>query len=294
MSWARGAPLRDTTAGPEISLGQSREDNAVSYKAFVISLALLLSACRAPAASTPPVAPSTAATSTLPARSTPPPAPPAADYPTDPVLVVSAFLASVRSDPSGQSGLRYLSRDLAARVSGGQPIGMLLGVQNIYQDVQVVVGQQSQGEISRVQATLRYSSADEERLFSLIQQDGRWRIVDVTSVPVTQSVTQPGPGAVVEALLRDIQQGQSAAQVAHYASSLRRAQMPQGGLIGLLNAGGALDSFAITDVRVAPDNAAVSVDLDVGGTHKPRVVTLAREQGTQPGWYIDYIDTPQR
>jgi Flp pilus assembly protein TadD len=94
--------------------------------------------------------------------------------------VVLAFLGSLEKNPSGSSSIQYLSQQLKAQVQGGRPIPSLLGVQNIYRayhaDAAVSRGG---GRAATVRVTLTYASGPVQRLFTLVPEDGAWKIDDI-------------------------------------------------------------------------------------------------------------------
>jgi hypothetical protein len=99
-------------------------------------------------------------------------------YAGDPVDVSVQFLAALMSNTESSS---YLSDQLREAVQNGRSILSLLGVENLYSSFSVSLISAADGRMT-VQADLDYGAGRvEERLLTLVQQDGTWRIDDISS-----------------------------------------------------------------------------------------------------------------
>jgi hypothetical protein len=98
-------------------------------------------------------------------------------YAGDPVDVSVRFLAALLSNSESSS---YLSDRLRHSVQNGRSILSLLGVENLYSSFSVSLVSAADGRMT-VQADLDYGAGQvEERLLTLVQQDGTWRIDDIS------------------------------------------------------------------------------------------------------------------
>ena len=96
--------------------------------------------------------------------------------PDGPVEVSLQFLTGLLWDASGASSVSLLSRRLQEEVQGGRQPLSLLSVHEMYYSFSVSWLAAADGHTS-VQAILRYPGGGvEERVLTLVLQDGRWRI----------------------------------------------------------------------------------------------------------------------
>jgi hypothetical protein len=96
--------------------------------------------------------------------------------PDGPVEVSLQFLTGLLRDASGASSMSLLSRRLQEEVEGGRPPLSLLSVHEIYHSFSVSWLAAADGHTS-VQAILNYPGGGvEERVLTLVLQDGGWRI----------------------------------------------------------------------------------------------------------------------
>lgn len=99
----------------------------------------------------------------------------------DASATVNAFLTALQADPSGTTSLIYLSSALQAEVAAGRTVQSIVGVQNAIPTFTTTVTDDGQATGQAVvAATLNYSSLY-DLSFSLIQENGQWRINGVTS-----------------------------------------------------------------------------------------------------------------
>jgi hypothetical protein len=98
-------------------------------------------------------------------------------YAGDPVDVSVQFLAALLSNADPSS---LLSDQLREAVQNGRSILSLLGVENLYSSFSVSLVAAGDGQMT-VRADLDYGAGRvEERLLTLVQQDGTWRIDDIS------------------------------------------------------------------------------------------------------------------
>lgn len=98
-------------------------------------------------------------------------------YAGDPVDVSVQFLAALLNHREIQS---YLSSQLQRAIANGQSALALLGVENLYSSFSVTLVAAVDGRMT-VRANLDYGAGHvEERLLTLVQQDGAWRIDEIS------------------------------------------------------------------------------------------------------------------
>ncbi len=95
---------------------------------------------------------------------------------------VRGFLAALATDPSGSSSLSYTSSAFQAQVQSGTPVAWIAQLPDVIPafNITTVVPPASPGEID-LQVTFDYA-VPFDRIFRLIDEDGRWRI-DRIAVP---------------------------------------------------------------------------------------------------------------
>ena len=98
-------------------------------------------------------------------------------YAGDPVDVSVQFLAALLNNAESQS---YLSSQLQRALANGRSVLSLLGVENLYSSFSVALVSAVDGRMT-VRANLDYGAGRvEERLLTLVQQDGAWRIDEIS------------------------------------------------------------------------------------------------------------------
>ena len=113
--------------------------------------------------------------------------PTAVTYPAAPSEVVTAFLRSLQTDPSGASSKTYLASSTRDAL-GTKPVISLLGVQNLWQSATVteapaLPGGTPAANSRTVQIALQYATSTEFRLVRLQLESNFWRITDITPLP---------------------------------------------------------------------------------------------------------------
>lgn len=96
--------------------------------------------------------------------------------------VVEKFVSLYSADPTGNSSLKYLSRNLQSQVQRGTPVPLLMGVQNPIPSFNLdpVVPNPNPDTIV-IRVRLNYATRI-EKIFTLIREDGSWRLNQITSV----------------------------------------------------------------------------------------------------------------
>ncbi|MGE5263769.1 MAG: hypothetical protein ACM3S0_10325 [Acidobacteriota bacterium] len=96
--------------------------------------------------------------------------------------VVEKFLSSYSIDPTGNSSVKYLSRNLQSQVQRGTPVPLLLGVQNPIPSFNLdPVEPNPNPDTIVIRVRLNFATRI-EKITTLIREDGNWRINQITSV----------------------------------------------------------------------------------------------------------------
>lgn len=114
------------------------------------------------------------------------PAPSAAPTPGGDVAlamqVVEKFVSLYSTDPTGNSSVKYLSRNLQSQVQKGTPVPLLLGVQNPIPSFNLdPVEPNPNPDTIVIRVRLNFATRI-EKIFTLIREDGSWRLNQITSV----------------------------------------------------------------------------------------------------------------
>ena len=104
---------------------------------------------------------------------------PGINYPPDPQSVVQSFLTSLQIDPSGRASLKYLVPDLQIKVAT-TPLAFVLDIQTMYEWFMVAPTVQQQKHEAQAEATLHFGTRNTERIFTLEEESGVWRINDIS------------------------------------------------------------------------------------------------------------------
>ncbi len=262
--------------------------NRSNYCVCGLLLLALIGCGGAPAAESQPAPVSAAA---APATTAP--------YPTDAQAVVKAFLAAIQNDASGKTSVGYLSHPLAAEYQRGTPIGMILGIQNIYRSFIVQPAVSPSADVAQVQATLEFTSGSEGRVFTVSRQTfpSRWQITSITSGPLNALPAAPAGSAsaypadaasVVHDFLATLQADTSGAQSTRYLNPGLAQLVDQGAPVaGLFGEQTVYNSF---EVRQSPPGSgttqAITTVLYFGSGDQTRIFVLDQVEGV---WKISQV-----
>jgi hypothetical protein len=95
--------------------------------------------------------------------------------------VVEKFVSSYSTDPTGNSSVKYLSRNLQSQVQKGTPVPLLVGVQNPIPSFNLdPVEPNPNPDTIVIRVRLNYATRI-EKIFTLIREDGNWPINQITS-----------------------------------------------------------------------------------------------------------------
>ena len=96
----------------------------------------------------------------------------------DPIQAAIHFLNALLRDPTGETTVSYLSQRLRSEISSDWVLPTGLGIQPGYTSFAVVLLSRDESKVV-MQATLTYESGASTRIFSLLLEDGAWRIDNV-------------------------------------------------------------------------------------------------------------------
>jgi hypothetical protein len=226
------------------------------------------------AAPVKPTAPPAEPTAALSAETTAP----ATDdtYPADSVAVVRAFLADC-GNPSAQTrpATAYLSSDLKAQIRPDNPLNLIMGIQNMYNGFEITGSDGAAGTV-HVRAALGYS-VRKEWSFALVQEDGAWRINQITPPPVEHPTPTAAPAQGDDAIFYIDSDGVTIKQIS-----------PNGGEALIIGSVGPASAPKITFMEADPSGR----ELLVGQGMKYQLVNggLSRDVGefiAPPRWSPD-------
>jgi hypothetical protein len=275
---------------PELLISKEKiVRNRWNYRVCALLLLILVGCGGAPSAGSPPAAASGAG-----AEGSAPPT--AAPYPSDAQAVVEAFLQAIQNDASGKTSVVYLSPNLEAEYQHGTPIGMILGIQNMYHSFTVQPAVSTAADAAQVQATLEFSSGSEQRMFAVARQADRWQITSITAgmsdsplaAPSGQEAYPADAASVVRDFLTTLQTDTSGAHSTRYLNPSLAQRIDQGPpVVGLFGEQSVYNSF---EVRQSPapsgTTQAITTVLYFGSGDQTRVFVLDQVEGI---WKISQV-----
>lgn len=199
--------------------------------------------------------------------------------------VVSAFLTSLKNDPSGKQSTGFLSQKLLDQVNAGKTIDQLLGGQGMIPAYQLsAVSFSPDTSMASIDASLMYQKPANYR-FGLVRSGDTWKVDSILNMD-SGDAYPPTPEGVVENFLQSYQEAPN--QMEQYISPATLAQPQPGGAVGMLNINGSLEGMMIESAVVNPNppSAVVTVAMRVGGKDVTRTFLLSKNNEQ---WKIDSI-----
>lgn len=228
------------------------------------------------------------------ATNTPVPAEAAAtDVPEIPVMpkiqpeeTVTLFLDGMKSGAGFNLMSNLFSSSYADRIKDDAGIVGIFGSAGDLGDFKVGYPTISSDSMSSTLEGTLYIPEPVNAKFSLIVENGEWKINDITVL--SKAGTYPSnPEEVVLAFLTAYQE--SPDRMSNYLVSSRRLQQPPGGATAMLQISGDLGGMVVQSAAVSPEppTASITVTILAGGTNYQRRFLLTIENSV---WGIDAIE----
>jgi hypothetical protein len=217
---------------------------------------------------------------------------------TDPAQVVSGFLTALQNDPTGQSGLAYLSQDLQAKVQSGEPVSQLLGVESAFRSFGVSGTQLEDGnKYALVEVGLNVVSPL-KRAFELVQENGIW-VIDTFVIYGVPALNVPADAASADQVVLDYihaLQDKNAAAAWMLLDPAAQSALNETDLDAMAQAADRISTVSLNLTKVSPDQLVYTANLWVTpNPNQPgdwlvgantRTFTLTQ---TSDGWLIAQI-----
>lgn len=205
----------------------------------------------------------------------------------DPEKTVSLFLDGQKAAANFALTSSLLSAKYAAALKDDAGLKAIFGKDAVLGEYKVGSPTISEDALTATLESTIYMPQAANIRFSLVLENGEWKIDDIT-VLSTSGEYPSNPEGVVLGFLTSYQE--SPDRMSNFLISSRRSQLPPGGATAMLQINGSLEGMVIQSAAVSPEppTASIIVTIRAGGKDYLKKFLLTRDT---TGWGIDAIES---